>query len=411
MAEKIQITLIPDDICKSSFVEVIENGKSSYRGFNLKYLARELSDLERDFVSCAKCYGVARDAFYIGEEIFCQSCICFKQIQCASVAQRVRSSVSKLKIRCPLLRGCDWVGYLLEGEVHLQECNYFRIECPEECGAVFERIEKENHFENCCPMRRVECEFCKARLYFLELTGHLISCPSLPIDCTGCGDKILRIEHGNHIDSVCPMAEIECPYAKYSCKIGKILRSDLLAHKKDFYIEHQDMIELENCLLKQELSNLKLKHEEDCRQLSLVKKDLGGVEMEVDTKLRTIQTILFHNGSYEFSCGVIVDDFMSISLTRLPSKNENDEKLICITYCKVYVKDSKIEDNPCIIQENLYANMAMNQVIAIKILERKTYSKYIQEDGRIYLRFLFDYDYVTIGGMFSNLSLQLKNLK
>ena len=384
------ISPIPDDIVKLLYIEVQECDKKTYHGFKVEYLTQELSEM-REFVSCTKCFGIARDAFHIGEEIFCQSC-CIEQRQCASVAQKVRNSVAKLKIRCPLLRDCNWIGCLLEGEEHLRECDYFLIGCPKECETVIERIEKENHIENCCPMRLVECEFCKARLYFLELTNHLTTCPSYPIYCIGCGEEILRIENGNHVDNVCQMTEIECPYAKYTCKIGQILRKDLLAHKKEFYIEHQDMIEQENCLLKQELSNLKLKHEKDCNQLKLVKKDLGGVDIKIDPILRTNQTILFHNGSYEFCFDVIVDDFMRASLTRIPSNNGNDNKEICITRCTVYLKESTIEKRPYIYRENLYSKMETNDAISICILERDAYCRFIQEDGYIYLKVLFDYD-------------------
>ncbi|KAI6655562.1 hypothetical protein LOD99_2061 [Oopsacas minuta] len=41
--------------------------------------------------------------------------------------------------------------------------------------------------------------------------------------------------------SECELEEISCPYTDYGCKAGTMLRRDLLAHKKEFYKEHQDM--------------------------------------------------------------------------------------------------------------------------------------------------------------------------
>eukprot|EP00800_Vazella_pourtalesii_P002649 TRINITY_DN1258_c0_g1_i3.p1 TRINITY_DN1258_c0_g1~~TRINITY_DN1258_c0_g1_i3.p1 ORF type:complete len:406 (-),score=34.06 TRINITY_DN1258_c0_g1_i3:36-1253(-) len=405
MAEKSQPNLIPDDIVESLFVEVIENDQISYNGFNAEYLAEELSDLGREYVSCSKCLGIARDALYVEEEIFCQSC-CIQQKECATVAQKVRKSIAKLKIRCPLQRGCNWVGYILEGEEHLRKCDYFLIECPKECRAVIKRNETENHVATCCPMFQVNCNYCGGEFYRLELTDHLTTCPSYPINCTECGEEMHRFERSIHIDTVCQMAEIECPYAKYSCKIGKIIRRDLLAHKKESYIEHQDMIEHEIG----DLKGLQALCKKECTQLQLVKKDLGGVEMKIDPKLQTNQTIVFQNGHYEFRFNVIADEIMRATLTRLPSNNGNDEKFICITYCKAYLKESTIENEPYILRENLYAQMAVNDTIAIKMVDRETYLKYIQEDGCIYLKFLFDYDYVSIKGILSNLSLQIKKL-
>ena len=394
MAENLSVSPIPptqDDIVNLLYIEIQQNDKKTHHGFKVDYLTEELSEMQRDFLQCTKCFGIARDALRIGEDTLCRSC-CIQQKHYASVDERVRRSVARLTIRCPLLRNCDWVGYILEGEEHLRECGCFLIECPEQCGAIIERSEEDNHVATCCPMFQVNCNYCGGEFYRLELTDHLTTCPSYPINCTECGEGMHRFERSIHIDTVCQMAEIECPYAKYSCKIGKIIRRDLLAHKKESYIEHQDMIEEENCLLKQELSKLKLKQEKNYNQLKLGKKDLGGVEIKIDPTLRTNQTIVFHSGSYEFSCDVIVDDVMRASLTRIPSRNGNDNKTIFVTCCIVYLRESTIEKRPNISRENLYSKMETNDAISVCILERETYRKYIQEDGRLYLKVLFDYD-------------------
>ena len=204
---------------------------------------------------CMRCKGIIRDASSCEGETVCK--LCSKNQLNPMKVQKVRNSVADLNIRCPLLRDCGWSGKLLEGEKHLKVCDRFLIACPLECGDVMKRCVTNNHLRKLCLHREVECEFCDLVIIYKNLNEHLKTCPAHPIVCK-CGLELRRDAVREHIDKDCELTEIECPYANYSCKIGKIPRNDLLAHKEDFYIEHQDMIGRENFLLTKQVKTLKL---------------------------------------------------------------------------------------------------------------------------------------------------------
>ena len=245
----------PDNIDKLLYVKIVKRGQASYRGYKTVYLTQELSAMESDFLSCSMCQGISRNAILSEGEILCN--LCKQGNSSSNPANKVRNSVANLNVKCPLSRDCGWNGKLVDGEKHLKECGKFFVTCTLKCGDVTERCEMSNHLKTECLLRKAKCEFCDLVIIFKNLNEHLMTCPAHPIVCK-CSRVLRRDAVEEHIDKDCELTEIECPYAKYSCKIRKIPRKDLLAHKKEFYIEHQDMIERENCLLTKQVKTLKL---------------------------------------------------------------------------------------------------------------------------------------------------------
>ena len=255
MAAKLIATQSPDHVDQLLY---LKNAQGLYRGYKTRYISQNLSEMEGYLVTCTRCKGIIRDASSCEGETVCQ--LCARNQLNPKRVQKVRNSVANLNIKCPLLRDCGWSGKLVEGEKHLKECDSFLITCPLECGDVIKRCGESNHLKTDCFHREVKCEFCNLSITFKTLTEHLTMCPAHPFVCE-CNREFHRDEVEEHINKNCELTEIECPYAKYSCKIGKILRKDLLTHKKEFYIEHQDMIERENCLLTDKLGMYVQKHD------------------------------------------------------------------------------------------------------------------------------------------------------
>ena len=214
-----------------------EEYKLEYRGYRKDYLAHNLSELEQEFIICPTCKGIMRDATSSERETTCALC---SKSRFNNPVNQVRNFVIKLDIKCPLLRNCGWQGKLAEAEAHLENCNNFRIWCPLDCGSVMKRCESGKHANNECQLRISKCEDCGISLKYKELVSHSEDCFASPIEC-GCGNKCRRDMISAHLNNECPLAQIKCPYAKYGCKVGVLARKDLLSHKKDFYIEHQDM--------------------------------------------------------------------------------------------------------------------------------------------------------------------------
>jgi TNF receptor-associated factor 4 len=60
-------------------------------------------------------------------------------------------------------KGCAWDGTLRDLQVHVETCDFVSVDCPNGCGANFERRFLTKHQDEDCPKRTVACEFCKGK--------------------------------------------------------------------------------------------------------------------------------------------------------------------------------------------------------------------------------------------------------
>ena len=80
-------------------------------------------------------------------------------LACSDTVKDVQDSIATLDVKCPLLRDCDWKGELSEAESHLKDCLSFLIVCKE-CKQIFPRRDEEEHEDNYCPVRFIDCVHC-----------------------------------------------------------------------------------------------------------------------------------------------------------------------------------------------------------------------------------------------------------
>ena len=74
----------------------------------------------------------------------------------------LQTEIQSLEIFCNQKeKGCEWEGTLKDTPVHNETCLFVMIDCPNGCGAKFERRFTETHCKADCPKRTVNCEFCK----------------------------------------------------------------------------------------------------------------------------------------------------------------------------------------------------------------------------------------------------------
>ena len=237
-------------------------------GYRRDYLAQNLSKMEEAFVICKKCSGVMREASICNGEITCLACS--ETPDKLSSVKAVRDLIEILEIKCPLLRDCHWKGELSEAETHVKHCPHFLVECKK-CNQIFLRREKDDHEKKICPLRIITCSFCSKFGEAGDEEKHLKFCNKFPITCSNeCGAKFQRNQLSQH-KSECELEVVTCPYKEYGCE--SMLRRDLLAHKKEFYIEHQDMSLVEFNLLRRENKELKWKVK--------TMKELDGVEWDI----------------------------------------------------------------------------------------------------------------------------------
>lgn len=72
---------------------------------------------------------------------------------------------------------------------------YIEVECPNECGAKFEKRFLEGHVSEDCTKRMVQCEFCDTCVFYKDEIAHMNACKRFPVPCpNGC--KLTDIPRG-----------------------------------------------------------------------------------------------------------------------------------------------------------------------------------------------------------------------
>ena len=281
MATKYIKLELPDD--SNELLYVKKNGSTVYRGYKTEYLEQNLTTIEQGLMTCKVCRGIMRAASLHQGETVCLSCSGSKKW---NPVKAVQNSIETIKIKCPLLRNCDWKGPLSEAELHLNNCMHFVIQCKE-CEETFPREEKHKHDANFCPFRVIQCTYCDTSGRAKDAEIHLEACDEFPISCpNNCGNEFPRRKLSSH-RSRCEVEVIECPYKEYGCEAMSMLRRDLLAHKKENIVEHTDLSLYKINDLESEIQRVKHVNNclvEDVTELKLetqLMKKLDGVELQL----------------------------------------------------------------------------------------------------------------------------------
>ena len=257
-----------------------------------------------------------------------------------SAVKLVENCVNKLEIKCPLLRDCQWKGKLSEAENHLKECARFRIGCKD-CKEIVTRSDMKAHTQNDCPMRNIKCLFCIKVLHAKDLEMHHSECSLFPIKCPKeCSKEFPRKRLSQH-KTECPLIEVNCPYTKYGCKAKPMKRKDLLSHKKEFIIEHMDMVETKNQELEVEMnvlkSELKIMRRTDGQEWKLC-------DVDQMTDRRTVTSPDFCVKNYKLKCFCMFNTWfggvLSFSIQRVKGDRDANLGVAAITECHIILQKS-----------------------------------------------------------------------
>ena len=380
---------------QEAVVTTYGDGYEKSNGFRKDFLINELSALENSIITCPNCHGIMRQAVVSKGIITCKDCTLATYVM--DPVEQINYPTALLKIKCPLLRDCTWIGMLCEAETHLAVCGRFKILCPYECGAVIKRCENIKHTEENCPLRSVPCQFCKIEFIYKFTDRHMEECSFKPIKCD-CGDDFSRAKLALHIRTECPLVEVECPYAKYSCKIGNMHRKDLLAHKKEFYIEHQDMLEEENKRMKNNVHSIEIRVN--------LKRNIDFVEWKIPNMLilnEEIEGPIICIDSNKFKCILSTINPLSIGIKKFQSSRSGDQQIT-----RYQLRLSTEDDLESYSIEISVANKDVgNTVYAIFTLRKEIYSKYIQGDNNIVVRIFFNTEdrneHIIFSGLYVNI--------
>ncbi len=166
----------------------------------------------------------------------------------------MKRTIDSLKIYCPnRSKGCDKITTLGECNQHLEMCLFVEVSCTKKCGEKMLRKELQDHEDNKCPNRLVQCQYCNTEGMHKEITTkfHLDKCFFLPISCpNNCGyEKIPRMNLADH-QKVCPLEPVKCPFFEAGCR-KFLARKDLAEHKASNTEHHLELVMTETVTLKQ----------------------------------------------------------------------------------------------------------------------------------------------------------------
>ena len=364
----------PDEIDCILYVTTSRHSTGGYYGYKTDYLEQQLNPMECNFLICPACKSIMQNACVRKGEITCLPCC---RTPCSSdPVDLVRNAVLKLNIKCPI--GCEWKGVVSEAVEHLKVCENFLELCPLDCGGVIKRGDMIYHKEQVCPLHEVKCQFCDDVVKFLEVKGHEGGCPKRPTKCS-CEKEMRHDEHAMHIEKECPLVDIECPFAKYSCDVGKIKRKDLLEHKREYYVHHQDMLEEENCVLRAQISRLNTKLK--------FKKDIDSVEFNIPKVMDSetdYQGPFFNSGNSKFTIFAHTGESLSIGLNKARSILPDD------TVTQYHLTITQPGDDLSFHHEECsVANYDLESQVKLFSVNKEIYSEYVQPDDSLSIKLYY----------------------
>ena len=272
-------TTDPDSI-NSILLEEIQPGV--FGGYKRSWIHENLSERDEHFTLCYKCKGLMRNACVIEQanKLSCESCTGGSAYSVFTIG---RKSISDIHLRCPLSkRGCTWVGKSESAEIHLQNCEFFRLACPLNCSDTMLRCETEDHVKNVCPNRLMLCDYCQSFIEICREAVHLEKCSEYQIECVnGCGSKVKRRELASHLDTSCILSDVSCVFAEIGCGSIGIARKDMKTHEELFQSYHMALITNANSDQKKLIDSLRVELEMERESKEELKEEVLNQKNEI----------------------------------------------------------------------------------------------------------------------------------
>ena len=171
-----------------SVVDIIEellfvSKEGTYRGYRKCIVAGFVSE----DLFCQECEGVLREPCVVGGSNLCTTCSGENSRLCNSKLTEV---VNHLKCKCPFnTRECRWLGELCDVIGHIGMCGYMRLECP-----------------------------------------------------LGCQSILLREDITEHVESVCLLNQVDCPFSSVGCRVTELCRGNVWCHMESSVMTHQSLL-------------------------------------------------------------------------------------------------------------------------------------------------------------------------
>ena len=214
--------------------------------------------------------------------------------------------INNLQVNCSMKeRGCGWSGTLEQLDTHLDphqdNCQYVDTECPLKCLKTIPKNNLDDHLAQRCANRAYVCRHCSFKATYEEVVDtHLPQCKYVPLDCPNrCGATFERDFLEDHM-KMCRLEEVECELRGAGCG-GRFLREDQEEHARQNSQKHlaltvslametkeqlqQKLLELDQ-RHKEEEEKLKKKIEKQEEQSNDYKKKMDEQKEKLEKKLK-----------------------------------------------------------------------------------------------------------------------------
>ena len=183
-----------------------------------KGVARRLT-----FTSCcgeSYCHGCIAEIQQKG--VPCPACgrKAFTTLEQVKFQHRIRS----LQVYCSMKeRGCDWTGTLDNLDAHLDpdgdNCQHVDTKCPFDCQLNVPKNKLNEHVEKECSKRPYTCHHCGFKGTHEEVSNvHLPECKYVPLQCPNrCGVTCDREDMDDHL-KMCRLEEVACEFSGVGCE-------------------------------------------------------------------------------------------------------------------------------------------------------------------------------------------------
>ena len=139
-------------------------------------------------------------------------------------------------------RGCGWSGTLEQLDSHLDpdqdNCQYADTKCPLNCQQTIPKNKMEQHVAEECVKRAFVCKHCSFKATYEEVVDiHLPECKYVPLQCPNrCGVTCERDFMEDHMKT-CRLEEVGCEFSGVGCE-EQFRREDQEEHTRQNSQQH-----------------------------------------------------------------------------------------------------------------------------------------------------------------------------
>ena len=205
--------------------------------------------------------------------------------------------IGALRAYCSMKeRGCGWSGSLEQLDTHLDpdqdNCQYVDTRCPLNCHMTIPKNKVGQHVAQECTKRPHVCQHCGFKATYEEVVDiHLPECKYVPLQCPNrCGVTCERGDMEDHM-KMCRLEEIVCKFEGMGCST-KLPREDYEEHAVQSIQEHLELTAVETVKTKQELQQKLQEQEQKLQEQETKLQEQEQKLQEQETKLQEQETKL-----------------------------------------------------------------------------------------------------------------------